>query len=300
MTRLALGTVQFGLAYGVTNPSGQVPVEESGRILAHAATQGISLLDTAAAYGQSETVLAELLAPGHSFRVVTKTLPLAGRPVADGLATLNEALDRSLRLLAADKPLYGLMVHHAGDLLSTLGSELFARLEALQRDGKVEKIGVSVYAAEELEALLDRYPLDLVQLPHNILDQRLRQSGWLARLSERNVEIHVRSAFLQGLLLQSPDHLPSHLSALSQPLRRVGERADKLGVTPMTLALAYLRQQTQIAEVVVGVLNAAQLDEIARAWELAAELPAGCADDLGINDPDLLNPARWPHLETKA
>lgn len=298
MTCLALGTVQFGLAYGITNQEGQVSQAESGRILELAASRNISLLDTAAAYGQSEQVLANLLVADHPFRLVSKTLPLSA--CTDGLLTLEQALRQSLHLLACGRPLYGLMVHHAADLLGPFGDALFARLDALKQEGRVMKVGVSVYEAEELDLLLARYPLDLVQLPHSLLDQRLRTSGWLERLSALRVEVHVRSAFLQGVLLLKPEHLPRHLAALKYPLERVAKRAELLGVTPLTLALAYLRQQTEIAEVIVGVLSVAQLDEIAHAWDQAANLPVGCADDLGIDDAGLLNPACWKKLENIA
>lgn len=294
MTQLALGTVQFGLPYGITNANGQVSQETAANILQYATGQGIQLLDTATAYGQSEQVLTSLRAE-QDFQIVSKTLPLSGHTLLE----MEQALSRTLMQLAQTQPLYGLLVHHPSDLLTPLGHDIYSRMQQLKDEGKIRKIGVSVYSAHDIQEVTSRYPVDLIQIPHNILDQRLRHDGWLQRLQERGVEIHTRSAFLQGLLLQPLASIPGYLSGLSQPLARIAARASELDCSLLTLALAYLRQQTAIDKVIVGVVDVTQLADICQAWALADILPQGCADDLGINNEDLLNPALWPALKNK-
>ncbi|MBX9295078.1 aldo/keto reductase [Chromobacterium piscinae] len=294
MPQLALGTVQFGLPYGVTNTQGQVS-EEDGRAVLHRASQyGISMLDTAAAYGQSEEVLSKLKAE-HDFQIVSKTLPLLGK--TNTLTEMMGAIERSLQLLSVKRALYGMLIHHPDDLLGPTGKVAYAALQKMQDAGRIQKIGVSIYTGEEIEASIQQYRIDIIQLPHNVLDQRLRKSGHLNKLRDSGVEICVRSAFLQGLLLQNMEQLPSYLHQLTSPLTAFFNRARELECSPLTLALGYLRQQETIDHILVGVLNVKQLDEIWQAWRCAANLPDGCANDLGIDDDLLLNPARWAQLE---
>lgn len=294
MNRLALGTVQFGLAYGVTNTKGQVSLPLAQQILTMAGKNGIDMLDTAAAYGESEAVLKELGAAKH-FQIVSKTLPLS-RPNTD-LATVLQTLENSISQLASCQPLYGLLVHQADDLLGPYGNRIYTALEEMKNAGVVKKIGVSIYSAQELDSVCQRFKIDLVQLPHNILDQRLRQSGHLHTLQEQGIEIHARSAFLQGLLLESST-LPAHLQKLNPALQRFHHRANELGCSTLTLALGYLRQQEAISRILVGVLDTHQLLEISTSWKLAAALPSHCANDLAIDNEMLLNPAKWAQLET--
>lgn len=293
MSRLALGTVQFGLAYGVTNTRGQVSLTTAHQILKLATQYGIDMLDTAAAYGQSEAVLGQLEAAKH-FQLVSKTLPLSGQ--SSGLAAVLQSIENSLAKLAVRQPLYGILIHQAHDLRSQHGRKIYAMLQKMKDAGHIKKIGVSVYSAEELEIICQQFKIDLVQLPHNILDQRLRQSGHLQFLQEQGIEIHIRSAFLQGLLLENTT-LPKHLQELNPALQRFHNRAKELGCSALILALAYLRQQQTISRVLVGVLDTVQLTEICTGWEQAAALPANCADDLSINNEMLLNPAKWALLK---
>lgn len=293
MCRLALGTAQFGLAYGITNTEGQVSEEGVGDILQLASQYGISLLDTAAAYGQSEEVLSRLKAE-HNFQLVSKTLPLTGQ--AGSVVKTIEGMTRSLQWLATEQVLYGMLIHHPNDLLGPDGKMVYTELQKMRDVGRVQKIGVSVYTEEEIEASCLHYKIDIIQLPHNVLDQRLRMSGRLNKLRDLGIEVCVRSAFLQGLLLQEPELLPLHLHRLSSPLMHFFARARELACSPLTLALGYLRQQKTIDQVVVGVLNTQQLQEICHAWGLADDLPKGCADDLGVEDDMLLNPAKWGKL----
>lgn len=294
MNRLALGTVQFGLSYGITNTEGQVSEADVGKILQEASLHGIEMLDTAAAYGESEIVLSKQSA-ATQFELISKTLPLSG--TNSGLEQVAQALNLSLSRLALHRPLYGMLIHHAEDLLGPLGDNIWKLLQEKKQQGRICKIGVSVYSAQELDLIYQRYAVDLVQLPHNVLDQRLRISGHLQRLQDNAIEIHVRSAFLQGLLLQDTADLPVHLQELKPALARFQQRAGELGCSTLTLALSYLYQQTAINRVLVGVVNTQQLTEIMAAWTEAASLPLHCADDLAIEAEHLLNPAKWSLLK---
>ncbi|MEW5995005.1 MAG: aldo/keto reductase, partial [Candidatus Zixiibacteriota bacterium] len=173
----------------MSNRLGRAPKSEVGRILDYAAASGIGLLDTAAAYGISEAVLGETLSPGHPFRIVTKTRPCHCAAVtAPEQKRVVETFHRSLRKLKQPR-VYGLLVHNADDLLLPGGELLVDALHQLKAAGLVEKIGVSVYIGDQIDAVARIFTPDLVQLPVNLLDQRLIHGGHLTRLKQAGVEI---------------------------------------------------------------------------------------------------------------
>src|SRR5579883_2068906 len=177
--RLALGTVQFGLAYGVSHEGGRVPVEEARNILELAALSGVDMLDTAAAYGDSEDVLGTIAGEESPFSIVAKTQPIRAETIDDAAAARVEAEFReSLRRLRRKKA-YALLVHHARDILNPGGERLWARLEALRGQGLVGKIGLSAYDRAEIDEATDRYPIEILQAPLNAFDQRLFADGGL-------------------------------------------------------------------------------------------------------------------------
>ena len=291
--KLALGTVQFGLRYGVANTTGQPAEAEVVDILQHAAGAGVAVLDTACLYGDSEAVLGRCLPAGHRFKIVTKTPKFTGIDGATAATVLKAAFAESCQRLRLPR-LYGLLAHDANDLIGSEGDAIWQAMQELQAEKHVLRIGASVYNGSQIDALLQRYPIDLVQLPLSVLDQRLIQSGHLDRLAERNIEVHVRSAFLQGALLMPPDHLPAHLAGLRPCLEQISARAVDLGIAPLEAALRFVSGLKQVAAVVCGVDSVAQFDQLASALEqpevaLSAEDAAACA----CRDTLLLDPSQW-------
>lgn len=291
--KLALGTVQFGLDYGVTNHAGRTDAAEAARILACARQAGLDLLDTASLYGCSEQVLGQCAVAEHGWRVVTKTLQFKGEGVGPAqVAAFGDALEASFAKLRAAR-VYGVLVHHAPDLLAEGGELLYARLQQLKQQGRIAKIGFSAYDGATIERVLARYPVDLVQLPMNVLDQRLPSSGALDSLQRHGVEVHVRSAFLQGLLVGELDGLPPHLAPLAPRLARFAEVAKTAGMSRAGLALAYLRQMPQVGQIVLGVNSEAQLQQCVRAYH--EPQPQGVDfSQFRCDDSALIDPSRWP------
>lgn len=293
--KLALGTVQFGLPYGVTNTTGQVAEDEVVRILRRARELGVDVLDTAAAYGQSEAVLGRCGDAARTFRLFTKTLPAGEVAVdADTIRRVVQGVRDSLRNLGVDR-LDGLLVHHAGDLLSEGGQALYAALQELKTDGLIERLGVSVYSAEEASTVTQRFAIDVMQLPLNVLDQSFVSSGELRRLTEQGVEIHTRSAFLQGVLLA--EQLPMFLQDLGPGFACFQSICAQAGLSQLEGSLAFLRQQAAIDQVVVGVLSREQLDEIAVAWERSAGCPQLDFSACDMAPSAAATPSNWPALK---
>lgn len=284
--RLALGTAQFGLPYGVANQVERVTRSEAERILDHAWSAGLETLDTAIAYGDSEQRLGEIGV--GQWHVISK-LPPVPESCTNVAGWVRESVAASLSRLKVKK-LRGLLLHRPQQLLSAPGQTLYAALDAVKTQGLVEKIGVSIYGPEELDALWPHFHFDLVQAPFNILDRRLSTTGWLTRLKQVGTEVHVRSVFLQGLLLMHSASRPSYFQRW-QPLWAQWHQwlADK-NLTPLQACLCFVLAQRQIDRVIVGVDSLKHLQDIlAVAEETGIEPPA----NLISADLDLINPSKW-------
>jgi aryl-alcohol dehydrogenase-like predicted oxidoreductase len=289
--RLVLGTVQFGLPYGVSHQGGRVPIEEARNILELAAVAGIDMLDTAAAYGDSEAVLGEILEDQSPFAIVTKTIPIRASAIeATAIDRVEAGFRESLRKLRRDK-VHALLVHDPRDLLNPGGERLWSLLEAFKAQGLVAKIGASVYDWAEIDALMSRYPMEALQAPLNVFDQRLLADGAFARAAGKGVEIHARSVLLQGLLLMTPEAAALKLPQAAEKLRDWRNALDEAGVSPLAAALGFALRAPHVDRIVVGVHSAAHLAECLATLDAAPRLNYArfASDDL-----DLIDPRRWP------
>lgn len=291
--RLGLGTVQFGLDYGVTNAGGRVPADAVAAILDYARARGVRLLDTASLYGESEAVLGELSASA-AFDIVTKTPKFGScHSPAEAASLLRSGMDRSLSNLRADA-VHGLLLHDAGDLLGPFGEALWRGLEDLRSQRLVAHIGASVYDGREIDTILGRYGPDIIQLPTNAVDLRLATGGQLDRLARRGVEVHARSIFLQGLLLQPPAAVEERFAAIRPSLAGLRDRFAAAGFSMMEGLIASVLSRRGIERIIVGCTSVGELAEIAAAVQAVGDRILDFdLDPFAIDDPQLLNPALW-------
>ena len=289
MSQLILGTVQFGLDYGITNSSGEIPDQVVQQMLVFAEEHDIRIFDTAADYGNSQYRLGQLAPIGNSNRYVTKfSLP------ADGsLPTQENVYSDSMKLLRVQK-LHGVLFHKLEDLTDP---RLEKTLEILRagRDAEIlSRIGVSIYNRADLELALDVFPdLDLLQLPANVLDMDLLESDEVHMLKSRGVEIHVRSVFLQGLLLTSPSQLSEFFEPLKPALIELQNVAAETGKSLLELVLAKIRHHRYVDAVLVGATTLGELTEITSAWESASEYEDF---ELPAVPREILDPRVWPNV----
>ena len=279
MNKLALGTVQFGLDYGVTNNSGKVQIKEVRSILEFAKNNDINVLDTAARYGNSEEGLGS--ADVGDFQVITKTTPLKN--------DVNEVIDnfyKSLKNLNKDQ-VYGLLVHDVGDIDNEQFDLLYRKIIELKQQGLVSKIGFSTYTPEQVDFLLKNFDFDLIQVPFNVFDNRLIQGGQLKALNNKGIEIHARSVFLQGILLDF-NNIPCYFSTWKKEFNDYQEVVKDRGLSLIEYALNYALNVEEIDKVLVGVNSKEQLIDIVNAAQKQATTNA-----FTINNLDLLNPSRW-------
>jgi aryl-alcohol dehydrogenase-like predicted oxidoreductase len=284
--RLALGTAQFGLNYGIANRLGQVTLDGVRDVLGLAQFQGMDLLDTAIGYGDSERCLG--LAGVNGWNVVTK-LPMIPNDCGNVSNWVYELVSGSMQRLGVER-LYGVLLHRPQQLLERDGGALYEALRQLKIERKVANIGVSIYAPHELEAICSSYPIDLVQAPFSVFDRRIHATGWLQRMADKGIEFHARSVFLQGLLLMSPSDRPAKFRQWEAYWQVWDDWLQTSSLSPLEACLRYVLSFSEVGRVVVGVDNSAQMQEIIEAASGASVKPP---TSLACNDLDLINPSRW-------
>jgi len=292
--QLCLGTAQFGLAYGITNAAGQVSESEVAQLLHQAATRGIRWLDTAKAYGNAESVLGRHLPVGHAFQLISK-LPAQPqqRFTAADPALWELAFQAACERLGLQS-LDALLLHAPADLSKPGGEWLQEWLLGLRDRGLVQRLGVSIYGAADLDGV-DPALLDLVQLPLSLYDQRLLHDGTLARLRARGTAVHARSLYLQGLLLTPAERWPSWVEPeVRLHHQRLEALALERGCQLIELALGFAQVQADLEAVVLGLCSCRELAELQQAWAAIPPWQEGEWHIWALQDPGILDPRRWP------
>jgi aryl-alcohol dehydrogenase-like predicted oxidoreductase len=277
---LIVGTAQLSGAYGIANRHGMPSAGELSAILGVARSRGITMIDTAAAYGDAEAALGAAGVQG--FGVISKLPP----DVAPG--GVSAAIGRSLERLRVQS-LAGILLHRAPPEHRTV--EL---LHEAREDKRVARVGVSVYEPAEVSWLLERgAPLDVVQAPFSVFDQRFRAVG--EELAQRGGELHARSIFLQGLYFLDEGQLTGTLGRARRQLRLLRELAIRIDLPLPVILLRYAEAQPFVDKIVLGVELASQLEANVAAMRTTVSLDQLVPelDSLRMNDEDILLPSRW-------
>ncbi len=252
INRLALGSAQFGLNYGINNHRGQIDESEVLAILTMALDAGVNTIDTASAYGNSEEVLGKFLSNNQGvFKVISKLPKCEDKQV-------RQIVELSLSRLHIPS-IYGYLLHNFESYKEN--SIVWEGLEQLKKEGKIEKIGMSFYFPSDLDEILRRYlDIDIVQVPFSIFDQRFMV--YFKELKKRNIEIHVRSVFLQGLLFKNPFELPGYFSKIKEKIERLHVLAAEINIPLSVLCVSFAFLNDFIDKVIIGVDNLRNLKEI--------------------------------------
>ncbi len=287
MSKLALGTAQFGLDYGIANESGKIKILDAKNILEFARVSKIDLIDTAIGYGDSEKVIGEIGA--QEFKIVSK-LPPFTENLLDIDLWLKNNVQSSLKRLGV-KFLYGLLLHRPGDLRGDMGKKLIKALKKIQSQGLIKKIGLSIYDPRELDEFINLIEPDIIQAPLNIIDRRLETSGWLSKLHQSGIEVHTRSTFLQGLLLIPIKKIPSKFDKWNSIWEKWNSELFKNNLNASEVCLSYPLSLPEVTRVIVGIDNLNQLKNLVKIsknntvkkdWSFMIS-----------NDPMLIDPTKW-------
>lgn len=279
IAKIALGTVQFGMDYGISNTVGQTSKSEVDAILNLAKSTGVNTLDTAQGYGESEAVLGEVGVA--DFNVISKLSPAALKK-----NPASFLVDQSLKATGLTK-LYGMLFHNAESAMHDPAA--VHELQALKANGTITKWGYSVYTPQELEQLLERYDLpDLIQVPYNHLDNRFEPL--MKELHQKGVEIHTRSTFLQGLFFMDPDSLPEFFNPIKEYLTNLRKGYGTTESIASSL-LGWVLEKSFIDRVVIGVNSKDQL--LSNIQGLDGDSPELLPKPCEVAN-ELLMPNLWP------
>jgi aryl-alcohol dehydrogenase-like predicted oxidoreductase len=283
MIKLALGTVQFGLAYGINNQDGVPNDDELSAIFSFAKQSGIDVLDTAQGYGNSEERIGNL--SNNVFNIISKFKNL------ESPFPFHKELQESLNKLKINS-IYSYMAHDADLLIEN--PLWWEGLQIAKHQGLIKKLGYSLYDENQLVTLLAKKMVpDIIQFPYNVLDRRF--DYYIPQLASMGVEIHTRSSFLQGLLQMGSNQLPFYLMPLQPYLNKLKDIAIKNKITIGQICLGFAINNPMINKVVIGVDNLFQLKEnvsICKIDNLSIEIMNELLS-IEVKEKNLLNPANW-------
>jgi aryl-alcohol dehydrogenase-like predicted oxidoreductase len=300
--RITLGTAQLGQNYGIANLSGKPSDAEAAAILSLAAEAGISYLDTARTYGDSEARIGRLLPPGDRtpVKIITKLkLPDSVPDEANGREIRN-AVDANVYGSCRDlarKQLDVVMLHHAPDMFRWNGAAI-DRLQELVDRSVICALGISVYSpSDAIQSLLDKR-ITHIQIPFNLLDSRWLKGEFPDALAQRpDVLVHVRSVFLQGLLINHANTWPAWFAESQVFVQQIEDLTRQFGrKCRADLCMAYVRSFPWVSTLVLGVETCNQLHELlsfAAEPLLAQEQISLVHSRLAGVPARLLNPGMW-------
>lgn len=284
--KLILGTAQFGMDYGINNTRGKIPQTEVFEILNRALEAEIDVLDTASAYGESEEVI------GVFIKKYKKILKIVSKFNQSDTLKISAIFNSSLEKLGIDK-FYGYLVHSFGQYKEN--PDIWGVLRELKSSGKIEKIGFSLYSPCELDYLFEnKLDIDIVQLPYNVFDHRFE--SYFPILKEKGIEIHVRSAFLQGLVFMQPNNLPEYLVKAKDYVRNLQSISKESGIPISALCLDFILVNPCVDRLIMGVDSLKHLNENLIDIDSFKKIEGvyySKLDKLAISDENLILPFRW-------
>ena len=283
--KLCLGTAQFGLDYGINNTRGKIPQKEVLEILNFAHESGINTLDTASAYGNSESALGDAITQsGKKFQIITKY-------PANTEVRPFQWINTSFELLKTER-VHGCLFHNYS--IFKQHPDYIEDFVKIKDTNKTEKIGFSLYYPSEAEYILENnIPCDIVQVPYNIFDQRFE---YIFRdLKSKGIEIYVRSIFLQGLFFIDPEHLDPYFISIKNNLQELRSFAKHKSVDISVLSLKFANMNTYIDKIVIGVDSLDNLKNNINNYILTSSIKIDLRwfRSLAVVDERLILPINW-------
>ena len=294
--QLCLGTVQFGMDYGIRNQK-QPTLEEAIRILDYATQNGIDNIDTANAYGTAEDVLGEFLKRKTIDRkklyIISKFRPnlLDDIKEDDYYEVMKRNLENTLQRLGVDY-LDSYLLHSARYVYNEAILETLARMK---KEGYVRNVGVSVYEIDEAIKCIESNKTNFMQLPYSIFDQRMKAGGVFDIAKKATTQIHSRSAFIQGLILMKEEEIPPFLEKAKPIIRKIDKICEMYGLSRIELAIGFVKKQEEISHLVFGVDNIEQLREDIEVFQrdLSNDLIESIANEFRDIETDIVMPSLW-------
>jgi len=289
ISKLSLGTVQFGLDYGIANSNGKPLQKDVDRIIEYVSNNGINCFDTAQAYGNSEQVLGESLKNIDEKIVISKLKSNIFRE------NLNINITKSLKNLNLSS-LFGLLLHDS-DILYDWKSEDTKSVNHLIDSKKIKYFGVSIYTSRDFELAIENENIKFIQIPFNLFDQRAYKENWFEKAKKNNKLIFIRSIYLQGLLLMEKNKVPSNLESAKKYLDILDKYCKKLNITRNELSLSFVDTIAKDSMILFGCENITQAEENIKNYnnlnKLDVEIIYNLTEELSAINEKIYNPTKW-------
>ena len=293
---LCLGTVQFGMNYGVFNQP-QKDIDYCVRCLDYATQNGIHAIDTATAYGIAEEVTGEFLkkktVPRNELFLSTKLLPNVLDDVnpSEYERIIIENIENSLKTLHTDY-IDAYFFHSSRYIFN---DEMMGALQAVKRKGLARKVGVSIYYEDEAVAAMNNPMVQYVQTPYSVFDHRMKKVGLLDEDKRGSLLVDSRTTFIKGLIRLQEEEVPDHLAKAKPILRKLDEFCKETGYSRIELAIGYVKREQSINHLVFGIRDLEQLKQDIAAFNIDIPKDVLCRLDKEFSeiDTDIVVPSLW-------
>jgi aryl-alcohol dehydrogenase-like predicted oxidoreductase len=280
--KLAIGTVQFGIDYGINNKNGIPSDTDVSKIFKLSIKNNINYLDTSISYGNSEERISKLAS--NKFKIITKSNNVKNSE------ELTSSILTSLSSLKTES-VYGYLFHNADNLINN--HDLWSTLLKFKNEKKINKIGYSIYYKNQIDYLLDKgFIPDIIQLPYSLLDRKFEK--YFMKLKKLETEIHVRSVFLQGLYFMDIKKLPEKLLPLKKYLLDIESICDEFNLSIGELALNFVNDNKYVDKLIIGVDSSTQLNQniqMIKNWD--NNNINEIINKIIVKEQDLLSPVNW-------
>ena len=287
--KYSIGTAQLGMKYGIANNYGKISAEEAKNIFSNAYRRGIKYLDTAIAYGESEYVLGKI---GVNNWNVTTKLPPIPIDCPDIEYWVNSIFQNSLNLLKLKK-VNTLLLHNPNDLLGENSQVIYKIIQSLKERKLINKFGVSLYEVNKINLILSKFKIDIIQVPFNIIDRRILKNDFIGYIKDKNIEINVRSIFLQGLLLMNSKKRPKKFEKWNYIWNKFNNWTKDLKISPLQACLGYVLSFPKIDKIIIGVDSNSQLLQIFNVKKPILDVP----NEISCSNIQLIDPSKWNFLK---
>ena len=289
MKNIIIGTAAFGLPYGLSNNNFPVELDKIKSIINTADEQKLLEYDTAPSYGKSETLLGKYTQ--KEILISTKTHQINKEKISsEDIKIISNTFKKSMK--STNRNIFeNLYIHSPSDLINQGGEYVYEWLENLKYNKHINKIGVSVFHIKDLETILKKYKIDVVQIPLNLFDQRFLKSGMISNLRSLNIEINIRSIYLQGLLLKPMNKIPKYFDEFKKYFDQVDDFISQMGLSRIQLCFLFVKQISEVNKIIIGFKNKNQISDLLSIDKMDINLPN--LSYLASNEINLIYPTKW-------
>ena len=281
--KIIIGSANFNQFYGLKKNN--ISNREIELLIKLAKRHGINKIDTSPSYKGSEKIIGKCAQKG--FKINTKIPKIPNIKISEVRKWTNQTIKKSFTNLKVKK-INSIIIQNPSILLSKKGIIIYKILRELKTKKKISKIGISIYNLDKLSLILKKFKIDLVQTQLNIFDRRLLQSGWIEKLTKKNIEIQVRSIFLQGLLLEQSSKLPDRLKKYKSYWEKLENWKKKNKMSSLETCISIINKYPKINSLVIGFNNLNQFKEFIRIKNSKKKVPY-----FKIKNQNIINPIRW-------